>query len=182
MEYKKGIARLSDMVKSITAHWFAVHVKSRHEHTVSARLTEAGVEVFSPVVERLSRWKDRNKLIRFPLFPCYVFVHIPGTHHDKLTVLKVKGVIRFLGSTSGEPESIPEEQIISLKTAVESKVSIDPYPYLQEGQRVRVKRGPLSGVEGVLIERAGQHKLILSVDILCQSTAVTIHASEVEDI
>lgn len=169
-----------DMIS--TQHWFAVHVKSRHEQKVSERLKEAGIEVFSPVVERLSRWKDRKKLIQFPLFPCYLFVHIAATHGDKLTVLKAKGVIRFLGSASGEPESIPEEQIISLKTAVQSKVSIDPYPYLQEGQRVRVKSGPLTGVEGVLIERSGQHKLILSIDILCQSTAVTIHASEVERI
>jgi transcriptional antiterminator NusG len=165
-----------------TPQWFAVHVKARHEQKVSERLKDADIEVFAPVVERLSRWKDRNKLVRFPLFPCYLFVHISERHDDKLTVLKVKGVIRFLGSMSGEPESIPEEQILSLKKAVESKVSIDPYPYLQEGQRVRVKSGPLSGVEGVLIERAGQHKLILSVDILCQSTAVTIHASEVESI
>jgi transcription antitermination factor NusG len=170
------------MDKTANTYWFAVHVKSRHEQKVSERLQEVGVEVFSPVVERLSRWKDRKKLIQFPLFPCYMFVHITGTHDDKLTVLKVKGVIRFLGSSSSEPESIPEEQIVSLRTAVESKVSIDPYPYLQEGQRVRVKSGPLSGVEGVLIERAGQHKLILSVDILCQSTAVTIHAAEVEKI
>ena len=163
-------------------YWFAVHVKSRHELKVSERLQEAGVEVFSPVVERLSRWKDRKKIIHFPLFPCYLFVHVTGDYNDKLTVLKVKGVLRFLGSPSGEPEPIPEDQILSLKKAVEGKVSIDPYPYLQEGQRVRIKRGPLIGVEGILVERAGQHKLILSVDILCQSTSMSIQASEVESI
>lgn len=162
--------------------WFAIHVKSRHEFVVSQRLKEAGVEFFSPVVERVTQWKDRKKIIAFPLFPGYLFVHIHDAHGEKLNVLKVKGVIRFLGSVGGQPESIPDEQIISLKLAVESKIDIDPYPYLQEGQRVRIRRGPLAGVEGILIEKAGVHKIILSVDILCQSTSISIQASEVENI
>jgi transcription antitermination factor NusG len=161
-------------------YWFAIHVKSRHEFKVADRLIKSGIEVFLPAAERLTEWKDRNKLVRFPLFPCYLFVHTTRSHHEKLTVLKTQGVINFLNSAPGEPESIPEEQIISLKQAVESKAQLDPYPYLQAGQRIRIKKGPLKGVEGILVEKAGQHKLILSVDLLRQSTAVTIQSSDVE--
>ncbi len=165
-----------------TSQWFAVHVKSRHEFPVAERLAGSGVEAFLPAVERLSRWKDRNKLIRFPLFPGYLFVRVDNTRSALLTVLKTKGVVRVLGNAPGEPEPVPEEQILSLKTILESEAgaALDPYPYLQEGQRVRIKRGPLAGVEGMLVEKAGQHKLVLSVDILRQSTALTIGASEVE--
>jgi len=163
-------------------HWFAVHIKSKHEFKVSERLKTAGVEVFQPAVESLSRWKDRNKLIQIPLFPGYLFVNITGSHHDKLTVLKTKGVVRFLGTIPNEPEPVPEHQIYSLKKVIESKANIDLYPYLEKGQRVRIKNGPLAGVEGILVEKSGQHKLVLSVDILCQSTSVTIHASEIERI
>lgn len=163
-------------------YWFAVHVKSRHEFQVLERLSKAGVETFLPAVERLSRWKDRNKIVRFPLFPCYLFVHITRSHHDTLTVLKAKGVVRFLGAVPGEPETVPEEQVVSLKKLIESKANIDPYPYLKKGQRVRIRTGPLAGIEGILVEKAGQHKLVLSVDLLCQSTAVTIQASDVERI
>lgn len=165
-----------------TKNWFAVHVKARHEFKVSERLKETGVEVFLPAVERLRKWKDRKKRILFPLFPCYLFVNIAKSHEDKLTVLMTKGVVRFLGAIPGEPETIPEEQILSLKKVIESKAEIDPYPYLQEGHWVRIKKGPLAGVEGILVEKAGRHKLVLSVDILCQSTSVTIEASEVEKI
>jgi transcription antitermination factor NusG len=165
-----------------TKYWFAVHVKARHEFKVSERLKETGVEVFLPAVERLRKWKDRKKLIHFPLFPCYLFVNIAKSHEDKLTVLMTKGVVRFLGAIPGEPETIPEEQIVSLKKVIESKVEIDPYPYLQEGHWVRIIKGPLAGVEGILVEKASRHKLILSVDILCQSTSVTIEATEVEKI
>jgi transcriptional antiterminator NusG len=168
--------------KTNSARWFVVHVKARHEFKVCERLLNAGVEVFLPAVERLSRWMDRNKLILFPLFPCYLFVHIAKNHDDKLTVLKTKGVVRILSTIPGDPDPVPDEQIISLKRIVETKANVDPYPYLQEGQRVRIKQGPLAGVEGLLVEKAGQHKLVLSVDILCQSTSVTIQAGDVETV
>jgi len=80
----------------------------------------------------------------------------------------------------GEPECIPEEQIISLKRIIESKELLDPYPYLKEGERVRIKNGPLTGVEGILIEKLGQHMLVLSIDLLKQGVALKIEASEVE--
>jgi transcription antitermination factor NusG len=160
--------------------WFALHVRSRHEFHVWERLITKGIEAFLPTVERLRRWKDRKKKINFPLFPGYIFVHIPKTAQDILNVLKIKGVVRFLCSEPGDPESIPDEQVVSLKRLIESKESLDPYPYLKEGERVRIRNGPLSGVEGILIERLGQHMLVLSVDLLKQGVALKIEASDVE--
>ncbi len=97
-----------------------------------------------------------------------------------LDVLKTSGVVKFLGVKPNEPEPVPEEQIISLKRLVENREHIDPYPYLKEGQRVRIKKGPLAGVEGLLSKRAGQHILILSVDILRQGVSLKIDAADVE--
>jgi len=161
-------------------HWYAVHVRSRHEFKILERLTNSNIEAFLPVVERLSRRKDRKKLLNFPLFPGYLFVHIKKNPEEKLLVLKTPGVVRFIGIIPGEPEPVPDEQIISLKKLVENKESIDPYPYLKEGQKVRIKKGPLAGVEGILTERAGQHLLVLSVDILRQGLSLKIDASDVE--
>jgi len=147
---------------------------------VTERLTKTGMEAFLPVVERLNKWKDRKKLVSFPLFPGYLFVHINKSYSDMLAVLKMQGVVRFLGLIPSDPEPVPEDQIVSLKKLVESKESLDPYPYLKEGQMVRIKSGPLAGVEGILVERAGQHILVLSVDILRQGVSLKIDASEVE--
>jgi len=171
---------LTDISGPPKADWYAVHVKSRHEFKVAERLTKSGVETFMPAVERLSRWKDRKKLINFPLFPGYIFVHMNKIYEAMLTVLKIRGVVRFLGIVPGEPEPVSEDQIISLKKLIESKETLDPYPYLKEGQRVRIKRGPLAGVEGILAERKGQHLLVLSVDILRQGVSLKIDALEVE--
>ncbi len=162
--------------------WHAVHVRSRHEFQVFERLTMKGIEAFLPTFERLRKWKDRKKLIAFPLFPGYLFVHITKRAEEKLSVLKISGVVRLLCTVPGEPDPIPDEQIISLQKLVENKEALDPYPYLDEGVRVRIKRGPLSGVEGILVEKLDKHILVLSVDVLRQGVALTIDASDVEKI
>ncbi|HTZ17448.1 MAG TPA: UpxY family transcription antiterminator [Dissulfurispiraceae bacterium] len=161
-------------------HWFAVHVRSRHEFSVTERLLKFGIDTFLPVVDKLRLWKDRKKLVAFPLFPGYLFVHIGNSGSEKLAVLKTPGVVRFIGNTPGEPEPVPDDQVQSLQKLVESKETLDPYPYLKEGQRVRIKSGPLAGVAGILVERKGLHHLVLSVDILRQGVSVQIEASIAE--
>jgi transcription antitermination factor NusG len=161
-------------------NWFAVHVRSRHEFQVYEKLTGSGIDTFLPTVERLRKWKDRNKRIRFPLFPGYLFVHVSSNRHVILSVLKTKGVVRLLGQEPGDPEPVPDGQIHALKRLIESNAQLDPYPFLREGQRVRIARGPLEGIEGLLVRKKDRHMLVLSVDILRQSTAVTIETTDVE--
>lgn len=163
-------------------HWYAIYVRPRHEFQVFGRLSKTGVEAFLPTVERLSKWKDRKKLIEFPLFPGYLFVHINKDSKDRLAILKTKGVVRFLGVSPNKPATIPDEQIDSLKRLVESKEALEPYPYLKEGERVRIKGGPLAGIEGMLVKKIRQHLLILSVDVLQQGVSLEIDASDVEKI
>lgn len=163
-------------------YWYAVQVKSRHEFKVLERLTKADIEAFLPAVERLRKWKDRKKMVSFPLFQCYLFVCTGNNYEDILAVLKTKGVVKFLGIKPSEPEPVPEAQIISLKKLIDSKEALDPYPYLKEGQMVRVKRGPLSGVDGILVKKGDNHILVLSVDILQQGVSLRIDASDIEPI
>ena len=160
--------------------WFAIYVKSRHEFRVRELLSKAQIEAFLPTIERMRKWKDRKKLVTFPLFPGYLFVHIPEQKDIMLSVLKTHGVVRFLGNTPREPDPVPEIQIISLKKLVESKEPIEPYPFLKEGELVRITSGPLTGIEGILQEKRGHHILVLSVDILQQGASVKIDACEVE--
>jgi transcription antitermination factor NusG len=145
-------------------------------------LTRAGIESFLPTVEKLSKWKDRRKLVTFPLFPGYLFVFITPDHQNRLAVLKTNGVVRFLGDAHGEPEPVPAELIESLKRIIENHTPLDPYPYLTEGQRVRIKRGPLAGIEGILVKRVGLHMLVLSVDVLQQGAALRIETFDVENL
>ncbi len=167
---------------ALTPHWYAVHVRSRHEFQVTDRLKLKGMEIFLPTVEKLRKWKDRKKLIAFPLFPGYVFVRTTREPGKLLSVLKVTGVVRILCTIPGKPDPIPDEQITSLRRLVENRQALDPYPYLAEGQEVRIIKGPLSGVEGILVQRLDKHFLVLSVDVLRQGVSLRISASEVEKI
>ncbi len=167
---------------TLTPEWYAVHVRSRHEFAVADRLALKEIETFLPKVERVRKWKDRKKLISFPLFPGYIFVHTTRELQNLLRVLKVAGVVRIICTIPGVPDPIPDDQILSLKKLIDNKGEIDPYPYLNEGQRVRITKGPLNGVEGILVEKLDKHILVLSVDVLRQGVALTINAGDVEKI
>ncbi len=161
-------------------NWYAVHTRSRHEKKVDSELKAKGVEVFLPLYETMSRRRDRKKLIELPLFAGYLFVRIIPKRDRILEVLKIKGVVRIIGKTATDPFPIPESQIEAVHRMVNSDVLISGHPYIKEGSRVRVKAGPLQGVEGILMEKRGRHRLIISVDMLQQAVATEISIDEVE--
>ena len=158
------------------AHWWALYTRHQHEKTVFNALLAKDFEVFLPMYESLRRWKDRNKLLAFPLFPCYVFIR--GGLDRRLQVLTTPGVHKIL--YRGESvAAIPEQEIESIRRSLEANCRIEPHPFLKCGDRVRVTRGTLTGVEGILVRKKGLCRLILSVEMLAQSVAVEIDASDV---
>jgi len=164
-------------VESIGMNWYALYTRSRHEKKVAANLEEKRVEVFLPLRSVLSRWKDRRKEVQLPLFSGYLFVRIP--REQRLPVLQTSGVVRFVGNGDGL-DPVPEDQIISIQRLMESGLRYDPYPYLREGMQVRVVRGPLKGVEGILIDKRKRHLLVLSVDMIQQSAALQVDISDTD--
>jgi len=170
----------TDSQQSTDLDWFAIHVKSRHEFKVHERLTKNGIDTFLPYVEKLRRWKDRKKLVNFPLFPGYLFVHINKTNIDKFIVLKTPGVVNFLSMGQNEPAPVSDFQIMTLKIIMNNKKKIDPYPYLKEGQKVEIKKGPLAGVHGILIKKETQHILVIAVDILRKGLYIKIDVSDID--
>ena len=164
-------------VELIGMNWYAIYTRSRHEKKVAASLEEKRVEVFLPLRSVLSRWKDRRKEVQLPLFSGYLFVRIH--REQRLPVLQTSGVVRFVGNGDGL-DPVPEEQIISIQRLMESGLRYDPYPYLKEGMQVRVVRGPLKGVEGILIDKRKKHLLVLSVDMIQQSAAMQVDISDTD--
>ena len=150
--------------------------RARHENRVLDQLQRKDVEAFLPKVARWSRWKDRKKRIEWPLFPGYCFVKIDP--HETLPVLKCTGVVSLI-SSNGRPAPIPDFEIESVRTLVDSELSYDPCPLVKIGQMVQVVSGPLRGVVGRLT-RKGQHaRLVLSVDLIGQGVAVELDAADV---
>jgi transcription antitermination factor NusG len=151
--------------------WFALQVRPRCEKLVSASLTAKGYEAFLPLYRSRRCWSDRTKELELPLFDCYVFCRLNVEH--RLPVLIIPGVLRFVG-IGKMPLPVAEAEIAALQTIVRSGAAAEPWPHLRVGQRVCIEHGPLRGVEGMLVEVKGFHRLVVSVSLLQRSVAVEI--------
>lgn len=157
-------------------HWYALRTKSRHEKLVRDQLDRQGIEPLLPTVKRLSQWKDRKKEIEVPLFSGYCFVRFG--QHEKTPVQKTIGVVEIVGGGS-RPESIPEPEIDALRRLMTSVLPYDSHPYLHEGMKVEVVRGPLQGVHGILLRKERRHRLVIGVHLILQAAAVEIDVNDV---
>ncbi len=158
------------------ALWYAIRTRSRHEKRVRDQLAARNMEPFLPLVDRWRRWKDRRKVVSFPVFPGYCFAHFPL--HKRLAILTAHGVVQILGNHEG-PLPVPEAEIEGIRRLVTSTLPYDPHPYLQEGDRVEVIRGPLAGLQGILLRKGSRARLVLSVHLIRQAVSVELDAADV---
>jgi transcription antitermination factor NusG len=164
---------------SIAPRWYAVRTRSNYEKRVSTELAAKGFECFLPIFREVHRWKDRKKLVDVPFFPGYSFVNMPATDAFRLQVLQTAGTVCILGNAT-QMEAIPEAEIANLRSAVSANALLHPHPFLREGAWVRVKRGPLEGLEGRLVRWKNDTRLVLSVELLCQAVSTEIEFRDVE--
>ncbi|MEJ2008956.1 MAG: UpxY family transcription antiterminator [Acidobacteriota bacterium] len=157
--------------------WFALYTRHQHEKGTAKCLAGKGIEVFLPLYKTAHRWKDRIKQLSLPLFPNYVFV-CAGIDQNA-AILRTPGVYNFV-RFRGRPSPIPGQEIEAVKKTVDKGLSIEPHPFLNIGDRVRAKSGPLEGVEGILVSKKGFYRLVLSVNLLARSIAVEVDAVDFE--
>jgi transcription termination/antitermination protein NusG len=160
------------------ARWFALWTHSHCEQLVHDQLAANGFEAYLPMMKTWSRRAGRQRLIPVPLFPGYMFVHHAIDKHSYVEILKTRGLARILGERWDRLSPVADAEIESLQRVLTSDMRVLPHPYLQEGQRVRITHGPLSGVEGVFVRsRPNRGSLVLSVDLLHQSVAVEVECT-----
>ncbi len=159
--------------------WHALYTRHQHEKVVSQALSGKGFDVFLPQYKTVHRWKDRQKELLLPLFPNYVFIH--GGLDRMLNIVTTPGV-HCLVSWGARPANIPSEEIDAVRRLVESPLKVEPHPFLKCGDRVRIKSGPLEGIEGILVRKTRGYRLVLSVELLSRSAAVEVDVSMVESV
>jgi transcription antitermination factor NusG len=151
--------------------WFAVKVRERFERNICEGLEGKDIETLLPVYSVERRWSDRVKMLEVPLFSGYVFCRIDPA--KRMRVLSVPGVHYFAGIGQA-PQPISDSEAESLRALVRAGAAATPRSYLAEGERVRVQDGPLRGMEGVLLRGGDADQLVLSIDLLHRSVALTI--------
>lgn len=156
--------------------WYALRTRSRHEKLVRDQLEKQGIEPLLPTMKRLSQWKDRRKEIEVPLFSGYCLARF--SQHDKLAAQKIFGVVEVVESR-GHPVPIPDEEIAAIKALMASLLPYDSYSYLHEGMTVEVVRGPLRGVQGILLGKGKRHQLVIGIRIIQRAMTVEIDVRDV---
>jgi transcriptional antiterminator NusG len=161
--------------------WYAIHTRSRHEKMVAEQLERQSIESFLPVVKRTHKWSDRTKEVELPLFSGYTFVRVVLCSPDRLRVLRTHGVAGFVG-VRGIGIPVPEGQIENLKTLLVNQIPVKDHPFLQVGDRVRIRGGALDGIEGILAARKSDRTLVISVEPIHRSLSICIDGYCVEPI
>jgi transcription antitermination factor NusG len=156
---------------SCLAPWYAVSVKHQHEHAVRSALEFKGYEVFLPTCRVKKRWSDRVKQMEVPLFGGYLFSRIPL--EQRISAVDTPGVIRLVGF-NGKPAPVAEHDIAAIQQALQSELPVRPWPKFEAGARVRIERGPLRGLEGVVVREKNGYQLVIGVEMLCRFMAVEL--------
>ena len=161
------------------SRWYAVHTRCHHEKSVNVSLEGAGLTTFLPLVKEVHHWSDRRKTVDVVLFPCYTFVHLDALSPARMQVLKTPGVLELVGSRAG-PTPIADLEIEQVQKVLAERLAFAPFPFLNRGQRVRVRGGALDGVEGVLSSHTGAKTIIISVTAIERSLSLSIEGYDLE--
>lgn len=156
---------------SVRLPWYGIRTKSNHERVAAVVLQSKGYEQYLPVYRRRQRWSDRIVETDRPLFPGYVFCRFDA--RKRLPIVSTPGVVSVVGF-GNEPAPISESEIDAVRAVLRSGLIAEPCPFLREGQRIRVRRGSLEGLEGILLKKKSDWRIVVSVAMLQRSVAVEI--------
>jgi transcription termination/antitermination protein NusG len=180
-ETQGGEALPETVATAAMPRWRVLWTHSNCEELVRDQLTAKGFDLFLPTVERWCRQRGTRRLRSVPMFRGYLFLRHALDKASYLDVQKARGLVRVLGERWDRLDMVPESEIEAIQRIVHARVPMLPHPYLQEGQRVRITRGPLADLEGILV-RANPKKglLVVSVNLLRRSIAVQLDCTALE--
>jgi transcription elongation factor/antiterminator RfaH len=157
--------------QSIPLPWYGIRTKSNREKVAANVLGSKGYEHYLPLYRSRRRWSDRTVETDRPLFPSYIFCRFDA--RSRFPIVSTPGVVSIIGF-GGKPAPIPEAEVEAVRTVLCSGLATEPWPFLHEGQRVRIKRGALDGLEGILLKKKNGWRMVISVTMLQRSISVEI--------
>jgi len=165
--------------RALNPAWYAVQTGYRCEQRVVKGLTTKGLETYLPLLSETHQWKDRRKLVDVPAFSGYLFVHCEPSLRNRVKVLETHGVLRLLGGNH-TPNPVDNTEIASLRRALLSGASCDRCDTLAPGALVKVKRGPLTGVQGRLVRIKNRFRLVVAISVFSQAISTELGLNDVE--
>jgi transcriptional antiterminator NusG len=156
--------------------WYAIYTAPRHEKAVAKQLDAQHIENYLPLYFATRFWNNRKVSVELPLFPSYLFAKMCLS--DRGAVLALTGVIRLV-SFNNNAVAITDDEINRLKSSL-AIFKAKPYPFLAIGRCIRVKSGPFAGMEGKILRRKGDMRLVLSLEFIQSAIIVELDAVEIQ--
>ena len=166
-------------VERFNPAWFVVQTYSRCEQRVAKDLSAKGFETYLPLLRELRQWSDRKKMVETPAFSGYVFTRCEPSLRNRVRVLETGGIVRMLGGNH-EPSKICDFEIDALRRTLTSGVPCDRCDSFVPGALVRVKSGPLAGVQGRLARVKNSLRLVISITVVARAVLAELGTDEVE--
>jgi transcriptional antiterminator RfaH len=161
-------------------NWFALYTNPRAEKKAFAELISKDIDTYLPLQKTLKQWSDRKKWVEEPLFRSYIFVHIPvSSYYD---VLNTPGIIRYV-TFEGKAVPIPQGQIDAIRYYLSGQDLVQEdfrNSGLLPGSPVEIVRGPLRGLNGILVDFHGQKKVRLEIEALGQFLNLNISLQDIK--
>ena len=155
--------------------WFVAHTRPRREKKLAEYCEREGFAVTLPCYKSVKKYRGKTLVFHKPLFPNYVFLRL--LPHQRQTVYQSDHVANLLEVVD---QKLFEAQLGDILEALETELEIFLAPQITAGKRVKIKSGPLRGVDGVVEQRSGMTLVLLRLDFIGQAAAVKIDASELE--
>ena len=156
-------------------YWLVCHTKPRCEKKFAALMRAERFEHYLPLVESVRQYGTQTKRFTKPLFPGYVFAHVPA--ELKARIYQQDLLARAI---TIEDETGFLRQLEAVKAIVASGYELSVLPLLKKGRRVRVVGGPLHGLEGMIDDPTQPAGIVISVDVLQQGLLVRVPADRLE--
>lgn len=161
--------------------WLVAYTKPKNEKKAYEKLQQMGITTFLPLYERLQLWSDRKKKVLFPLFPNYIFIQTTLSH--RFIPLQLKELVSYV-SFGGNVAHIREEEIETLKKIVQGSTSdleVSHQEFQKKGQPVKVVKGPLAGLKGIVHRVQSKNKLLISIRSLKQNISLEVPAGMLKE-
>jgi transcription antitermination factor NusG len=172
-----GIIVEPDPAGWLEPKWYVLFVRTNQEKRVADRLLSGDIEHYLPCYSSMRQWKDRRVKLEMPLFPGYVFVRMPFM--ERMKVLTLPNVSYLLGAKNA-PSAVSEDEITQIRLGIEHGTA-QPHPYLREGQRVRIREGIMTGMEGILLRTQNSNRVVVSLDSISRAFVVEIDGASLEN-
>ena len=155
--------------------WYVAHTKPRCEKKLLQFCERKAIAATLPCYRSAHKYRGKTVVFRKPLFPGYVFLQM--AREQRNTVLQSDHVANLLDVHDQE---LFARQLHEVMLALETDLEIRLAPTIGEGARVKIKSGPLRGVEGWVEKRYGMSVVLLRLDFISQAAAVKMEATELE--